>query len=244
MKRLLLTLLGLSFAGLQLSGQCFPDRHSTALADAWVSCDISQNPIPERALTHWIRYDFGQVESIDGMKVWNANLPEFEDIGIEVFALDYSTDGLTWTTLGEFEIPDHDPNVFYQGDDISGIAPFEASQVIITAIRTKGGACAGLSEVRFSRGETTTSTSDISAFDYDIYPNPTADFLTVDIQDDIFQTRYYEMIDLSGRILDRVFTNDKVLRLDMKGFTDGQYIINIFGENDQIISEQIQVFKN
>ena len=52
------------------------------------------------------------------------------------------------------------------------------------------------------------------------------------------------MIDLSGRILDRVFTNDKVLRLDMKGFTDGQYIINIFGENDQIISEQIQVFKN
>ena len=142
-------------------------------------------------------YDFGQVESIDGMKVWNTNLPEFPDIGIEVFALDYTTDGVTWTSMGEFEIPDHDPDVFYQGDEISGINPFEASQVIITAIRTKGGTCAGLSEVRFFLGETTTSTSNINAFDYEIYPNPTADFVTVYIQDDVFETRYYEMIDLN-----------------------------------------------
>jgi hypothetical protein len=244
MTRLFLTLVTVGFIGLQLSGQCFPDRHSTALADAWISCNITQNPNPERTFTHWIRYDFGQVESIDGMKVWNANLPEFEDIGIELFALDYTTDGVTWTTLGEFEIPDHDPDAFYQGDDISGITPFEASQVVITAIRTKGGTCVGLSEIRFFRGETTTSTSDINAFEYEIYPNPTADILTVSIQDDVFETRYYEMIDLSGRILNRVFTNEKVLQLDMKGFIDGQYIIKVYGENDQIISEQIQVFKN
>lgn len=244
MIRLLITLCSLSIASLQLSGQCYPDRHSTALTDAWISCELTLNPNPERTETHWIMYDFGQVESIDGMKVWNANLPEFTDIGIEVFALDYTTDGVTWTSMGEFEIPDHDPDVFYQGDEISGINPFVASQVIITAIRTKGGTCAGLSEVRFFLGETTTSTSDINAFDYEIYPNPTADFVTVYIQDDVFETRYYEMIDLNGRILNRVFTTEKTLQLDMKGFVDGQYIIKVFGENDQVISEQIQVFKN
>jgi len=242
--RLFLSLFTLSLAWLQLSGQCYPDRHSTALADAWISCELTQNPNPERTVTHWIMYDFGQVESIDGMKIWNANLPEFPDIGIEVFALDYSTDGVTWTTLGEFDIPDHDPNVFYQGDDIEGIPEFEASRVIITAVRTKGGTCAGLSEIRFIQGETATSTTDISAFDYEIFPNPTADFVNINIKDDNFETSYYEMIDFNGRILNRVFTTEKAIQLNMKGFVDGQYVIKIFGQNDQVISEQIQVFKN
>ncbi len=226
-----------------IAAQCYPDRHSTAQSDGWISCAITQNPNPSRAFSHWIMYDFGAVENIDGMKVWNSNIPDFADLGIESFALDYSIDGENWTHAGDFVIPDHTPGAFYQGDEIEGIPAISARHVIITALSTKGGTCAGLAEVRFYRGNTSTSTDDINQFEFEVYPNPTMDFLNISINDEAFNMAYYEIVNLSGQILDRVFTDQRFIRLNVKGFAEGQYVIKLQGDRDQIITEQFQVFK-
>lgn len=241
-----LLLLSISFlfsSSVILVGQCYPDRHSTALSDGWVSCTITQNPNPDRTYSHWIMYDLGTVESIEGMKIWNGNLPEFPDIGIERFALDYSIDGTNWISLGEYDIPNHTPDTYYQGDDIEDIPAFEAQQVLITAINIKGGTCTGLAEVRFYRGGTTTNTVELETYDVEVFPNPTADVMYVNIEDKNFSTSYYEIIDLKGRIIDRVFTSDKVIRLNLKGYASGQYVIKVIGAGDQVITEQIQVLR-
>ena len=242
-KQFLLSISFLILTTQALVAQCYPDRHSTALSDSWISCTITQNPNPDRTYSHWIMYDLGMVEPIEGIKIWNGNLPEFPDIGIKRFALDYSIDGTNWVSLGEYDIPNHTPDTYYQGDDIAGIPAFEAQQVLITAINIKGGTCTGLAEVRFYRGGTTTNTVEVETYDVEIFPNPTADFMYVDIQDKSFNTSYYEIIDLNGRIIDREFTNDSVIRLNLKGYASGQYVVKVIGSRDQVITEQIQVIR-
>ena len=178
------------------------------------------------------------------MKIWNGNLPEFPDVGINRFALDYSIDGENWINLAEYDIPGHTPSPYYEGDDIEGIMPFQAQQVLITAIHIKGGTCTGLSEVRFYRGGTTTSTTEINKYEYEVYPNPSSHVINVDISDESFTPVLYEVFDINGQMIEKRFTNDRFIQLNIERYNSGHYLIKVSGADDQIITEKIQFIRS
>jgi hypothetical protein len=121
------------------------DLHSEIGSTMWLSAAAGPQP-------SWIQYAFDRLYRLDSMWVWNYNA-QFEDVlglGIKDALVEYSADGLTWTTLGTFTFPwapgapghAHDAEVSFGG--------VGAKFVKITAVSNwGGGARSGLSEVRF-----------------------------------------------------------------------------------------------
>jgi hypothetical protein len=129
------------------SGLDANDLHSTASTDMWLSNITGPQPT-------WIRYEFDKPYKLDQMWVWNYNssVESVVGFGIKEATIEYSVDGVAWTTLGtthEFAQgpgePDYAPNITV---DLGGVA---AKYVKITANSNWGGIVNqyGLSEVRF-----------------------------------------------------------------------------------------------
>ncbi|MEN6337988.1 MAG: LamG-like jellyroll fold domain-containing protein, partial [Phycisphaerales bacterium] len=74
------------------SGLDASDQHSVELTQMWMSNEASPK---------WIQYEFDKVYAIDELWVWNANqvIEGFVGFGARNVAIEYSTDGATWTTL-------------------------------------------------------------------------------------------------------------------------------------------------
>jgi hypothetical protein len=122
------------------------DLHSAEPADMWLSSDE-----PNGA---WIEYELDKVHKLHQMWVWNSNqmIEFFVGFGLKDVTIEYSTNGIDYTTLGtthEFVrapgAPDYAHNTTV---DFSGIA---AKYVRLTANSNWGGVMPqyGLSEVRF-----------------------------------------------------------------------------------------------
>ena len=58
-----------------------------------------------RAQPTWIQYAFDKAYKLDKMLVWNSNqvMESILGFGAKNVTVEYSTDGATWTALGEFE---------------------------------------------------------------------------------------------------------------------------------------------
>jgi hypothetical protein len=118
------------------------DEHGTDPKTMWLGT----------ALPAWIRFDFDQVYKIHEMWVWNHNT-SFESMlgfGVKNAAIEYSSDGTNWTSLGDFE--------FARATGADGIAP--TSTIPFGGVTAKSVRIAissswmnakqtGLSEVRF-----------------------------------------------------------------------------------------------
>lgn len=134
-----------------LNAQSEPLRHSTLTEDAWLSCQTSPNPNTLRGTGHWISYDFGAVRALGNVDIWNYNNPDSLNNGIRLATIDYSVDGVAWTTLGDTTFPIADGSSQYPG--VKGVIPFagkNARHVLITAKTNYGGTCYGLSELKFN----------------------------------------------------------------------------------------------
>ena len=143
----LLTLM-IAFLVQNLWSQAYPDRHTTNATDGWISCQSSANPNSIRGNSHWIRYDFGQPQSLYDITFWNMNHPDHAVNGMKNIVIDYSIDGITWFTADTFTIPKAPASGYYegiQGPDLGGLA---ARHLLITALDNHGGGCYGLSEIR------------------------------------------------------------------------------------------------
>lgn len=134
-----------------LNAQSEPLRHSTLTEDAWLSCQTSPNPNSLRGTGHWISYDFGSVNALGNVDIWNYNNPDSLTNGIRTATIDYSIDGVAWTTLNDITFPMADGSSQYAGT--KGVIPFagrNARYVLITAKTNYGGTCYGLSELKFN----------------------------------------------------------------------------------------------
>lgn len=227
---------------LNLSSQCYPDRHSTSLKDGWISCNVKSSPNTSRSNSHWIQYDFGSSQTIDAIKLWNSNLPDFEDVAVRELAIDISQDGENWTELGIYTLSNHKADVLYQGEEIEGFDPFSARSVLFTALTSYGSQCVGFAEVKFSLSNTSTNVEELVQWDYSIYPNPSVDFVNIDIVEDNFGVEYYEILNLKGQILIRQTERSSSFSVDVSGFIEGAYFIKIVGDQGNVITEKIQVF--
>jgi len=128
------------------SGLDGDDLHSFESTAMWLSSGVDPNPT-------WIQYEFDRVYKLHQMWVWNYNtsVEPLVGFGIRQATIEYSTDGVNWSTLGathEFAqgpgAPSYAPNTTV---DLGGVA---AKFVKITANSNWGGIMNqyGLSEVR------------------------------------------------------------------------------------------------
>ena len=163
-------------------GQCYPDRHSTNFFDGWISCEVAENPNPERGKGHFIMYDFGKVFSLGAMQIWNTNDPAHLDWGMKDVAIDYSIDSITWHHAGDFTFAQGSGLSIYEGEQGPDLEGIEARYLIITGLSNYGGSCYGLSEIKIEGTEVIISdVDDLASFDcidVSLYPNPFTDRIT------------------------------------------------------------------
>lgn len=127
-------------SGLDEDGQ-----HSDDTTAMWVSDSKGVQPT-------WIQYEFDKVYMLDHVLIWNYNMMMEPAIGFGVkdVTIEYSADGVAWTALGDFEVPQATGEITYKPD-----APIDlgrvAAKYVKFAIQSSWGGRAqyGLSEVQF-----------------------------------------------------------------------------------------------
>ncbi|MDI6451010.1 discoidin domain-containing protein [Anaerobaca lacustris] len=127
------------------SGLDANDQHSTTSNDMWLGQSADGEPV-------WIQYEFDRVYKLHEMLVWNYNV-QFElllGFGVKDAKVEYSTDGLDWTSLGDVQLAQAEAQATYRANttiDFEGIA---ARYVRLTVLGGWGMLGQyGLSEVRF-----------------------------------------------------------------------------------------------
>jgi hypothetical protein len=118
------------------------DAHGTDPKTMWLGT----------ALPAWIQYDFDRVYKVYEMWVWNHNT-SFESIlglGVKNAAIEYSSDGTNWTSLGDFEFAQAtgDDDYAHNTTVPFGGVPAKSVRIAISS-SWKSTKQTGLSEVRF-----------------------------------------------------------------------------------------------
>lgn len=139
--------------------QCFDDRHSMVAEDAWLSCETSENPNPERGDSHWIMYDFGEIYVLDDLDLWNYNVLGASNNGVSEVIVEISENMETWTMIGTESVDIAPESSYYEGEAVLSIGNLPARYLLITATNNHGGDCYGLSELRVSIGGVSTPLS-------------------------------------------------------------------------------------
>ena len=128
------------------SGLDDEDLHSSENTAMWLSSVIDPN-------APWIQYEFDKVHKLHQMQVWNYNssVEPLIGFGVKEAVIDYSVDGVAWTTLAtthEFARGPGGPG--YAANTTIDFGGVVAKYVKITANSNWGGILAqsGLSEVR------------------------------------------------------------------------------------------------
>jgi len=114
----------------------------------WLSCEVSDNPNPERERSHWIQYDLGARHELLNSHIWNYNVANETDRGFQSVVLDFSDDGILWNSLGMFNWPLANGETNYggfMGPDLSGVF---ARYILITSLDDTT-TCRGLGKVVF-----------------------------------------------------------------------------------------------
>ena len=135
------------------SGLNASDQHSTTGEQMWLSAKDDPKP--------WIQYTFDRTYKLDRMLVWNSNQPIETMIGFGAKAVkvEYSTDGTTWTALGDFVFAQASGLATYTANTTVNFAGAAAKFVKLSIGNNWGGVVAqyGLSEVRFFYVQTAAS---------------------------------------------------------------------------------------
>jgi len=178
-----------------------PDEHNTSVADMWISCDKRQSPLGGAALSHWIMYEFDEVQPIEAIQIWNFNHPLYASYGAKNIKLETSSDGARWATLDTLAMARARGDEAYTGEVFDDFEAFEAKFVLLTILDNYGDRCAGLSEVKFSLGEMTTATADGYLVNQIVAsPNPADASFNVDLSTFQATVYGYRLVDILGRV--------------------------------------------
>lgn len=205
MKKIILSISVLVMLHQFALAQCFPDRHSTNFFDGWISCEAALSPNPDRPESHFILYDFGKVYALGQMTIWNTNDPSHLDWGMRNVAIDYSRDGETWYTAGDYTFPQASGLSTYEGAEGPDLNEIEARYLLITALSNYGGACYGLSEMNVVGEEVIISAvediNELTCVGVTLYPNPFADQLTLGLAPECSGELRANVYDANGKML-------------------------------------------
>lgn len=128
-------------SGLNAAGE-----HSTSATDMWLSGKGAAQPT-------WIQFAFDKAYKLDKMLVWNSNqaMESILGLGAHEATVEYSTDGATWTKVGDFEFTQALGMASYAADTTVNFSGAAVKAVKLTIKSNWGGLLPqfGLSEVRF-----------------------------------------------------------------------------------------------
>lgn len=128
----------------------YTENHSTNPDASWLSCEPTPSPNPERGISHWIQYDFGDIFALGDASIWNYNAAGASAQGFNEVLIDYSVDGVHWSELGTFNWAQATGTSSYGGFNSTIFEGISARYVLITAISNFDGSnCVGLSEISF-----------------------------------------------------------------------------------------------
>ena len=149
MKSTLLTIIICLSVMVSANAQCYPDRHSTSVYDGWVSDTKTNNPNTIRGLSHWIMYDLGSTYNLGQSHFWNLNDPDRLSQGMQNFIIDISSDGTSWTELGEFSLSQAPGISTYEGEIGPDLQGEKANYILLTVKDNfADGAITGFSEMK------------------------------------------------------------------------------------------------
>jgi concanavalin A-like lectin/glucanase superfamily protein/F5/8 type C domain-containing protein len=127
------------------SGLNESDEHSMESSGMWLGRPDGADPV-------WIQYEFDRIYELHEMLVWNHN-SEFElmlNFGLKSIAVEYSTDGIDWTSLGEVEFAQGTASNDYTYNTTVDFGDVPAKHVRLSVNSNYGTVPQyGLSEVRF-----------------------------------------------------------------------------------------------
>ncbi len=129
------------------SGVDANDLHSTDLGDMWRTSMTDMSP--------WIEFAFDKPYLLHEMLVWNHNsaLEKSIGFGVKEATVEYSVDGVEWTSLGTVELARATGRADYAANGAVAFDGTAAQYVRLTPVSNWGGILKqfGLSEVRFFR---------------------------------------------------------------------------------------------
>lgn len=207
-------------------GQCFPDRHNTSWFNSWISCETSANPNTIRGEGHWISYDFGEPYELNQLKIWNINDPDLVSIGIKNLIIDYSLDGINWTSYGTTTLPIGPGISTYEGDDILNFNGLKVRYLLLSVADNYGGDCSGFSEMRITVNPTKDENEDVCIL-ADIYPNPFSEEFSVFLKKKCLGDVFLAIEDATGRTIvaeEIIKLNDTKLIIS-KSWSPGVYYV-------------------
>ena len=122
------------------------DEHATDEATMWLSAPLT--PLPA-----WIQYEFDGVHKLHELWVWNSNQPVegFIGFGARDVTVEYSLDGVEWSSLGDVEFARAPGDIGYAHNTEVNLVGVQAKFVRLTIASNWGNIVpqVGLSEVRF-----------------------------------------------------------------------------------------------
>ncbi len=127
------------------SGLNSEDQHSTTSGDMWLGAPAGADPI-------YVQYEFDRVYKLHQMVVWNYNI-EFEMVlgfGLKDVAVEYSSDGIEWISVGDVELAQATARAGYAANnavDMGGVAVKYVKLTVNSGWGMTGQY--GLSEVQF-----------------------------------------------------------------------------------------------
>jgi len=77
---------------------------------------------------------------------------------------------------------------------------------------------------------------------YSVYPNPTNNFLTLKIENFEAANLFYQLYDISGRLLDSKKLSDNETKIEVEYLTPSIYFLQIFNGNKEI--QTFKIIKN
>lgn len=246
MKKIITTLIIILAFSLNSFSQCFLNRHNTTWFDGWVSCETADSPNPERGVSHWIMYDFNHIYGLGDIHLWNTNDGNHLDWGLQLAAVDYSTDGINWIELGEFTFEMASGESIYQGLPLADFDDEEARFVLITALENWGGDCYGLAEIKFEVTNPVGISEEVVAHMLDVtaFPNPFLNNFSLVIKTTYPEKVSYSINDMYGRrLLQGEISNpqrENLIEIDGSNYSNGIYHLVVIQGNK---SERISVVK-
>ncbi len=231
-----------------INAQCIPDRHSTSWYDGWVSCSASQSPNPDRGISHWIMYNFGEPYSLTTSKIWNSNDPAHLEYGLQGYAVDYSLNGVTWSSLGTFSAPLANGSPFYEGTAGPDFGNAIAQFVLVTALSNFGGNCFGISEMKININADGNGIDEKSMTEIIAYPNPFTDVLNIKFfRNSTSLKAFVNLYDLTGRIVfTKTFTlpqsNGEIsISIDEMNLVPGMYNLYIINGKEMKVLKVVKI---
>lgn len=138
----------------QLYDDCSPtDNLNPSEEASWQSCSSAANPNPARnAANHWIKYSFDDIYKFNSSRIWNYNVNNETDKGLRQVVIDYSMDGINWSSLGGvYNWPQAPGLADYSGFVGPNFNDVKAKYILFSALNNHGDpSCSGFSKVTFN----------------------------------------------------------------------------------------------